>query len=855
MNVHNIKIFLSHSSCDKDIVAKVYNELGPGICHYDVATFDPTGFLPDQIYSALLESTHFVLFASEKALASPWVEGELRNLFINWMRSKTATVMVFLLRGGDRSLIPDWLQNYVITEHPTPTHIACRILSEYDRWQDKESNIPPPYRSNELKYLETHLIVEAVKMPACLLICGLDGFGRKELINEVFSRNFQNVSRRKIHIYTENFDSDVDFYKSLKGVFSLTTAREFTNAVDSYKKLPLDKRLDQVVDLIQQLCRGYQTIILDAADSIFDDSGEINDWIEQLIKKLPSISYPCLNITTNRKPNYIKSFIAEKTVVCYLEPLPAQESSLLFQWWLNKLEVSLPTPIKELVLEQVTGNPKLIESVVRLMKNIPDVSDIGNIKKNVFSDLERNASKLIMNVASDDLSKLTLSLVADCGNIAISDLLTVVEQVTNQDGEFIRSCYKKLRSYGFIQSDDICVKVPNFLIRTIKSFSKAEPLTTQLKHCWSALAESMGEISYDDETSFTLLNEACILKLKSGVNSIVGIESLILPSQCLRTARQLYDSNEYERAYDLSHRAFIARLALTDDGAIEALRYCGMSAARLNRSDLLKETLSNFNEYLANRRAKRIYEFIQGFDFRLAGEFDKALAHMQKAVELKGDQDFHVLRELAFLYLLTNELQKAKMYINKASGKARNNSFILELQVQIELAFDKNYVIHNEKSILELIEAIESIEILDKRKSAQRLRIEYLLIQGDFNQARRLFDGSYSQGSDGVPKNLLEAKLLIAEKKYLVAVKLLNKTKDNVFSSKNSQRRTTLPIIADLLIQAASGISISDGVTEYKQNQKYLPSSIREKTKKELTELVAYSNYRLSSEERKTLGL
>jgi tetratricopeptide (TPR) repeat protein len=200
----------------------------------------------------------------------------------------------------------------------------------------------------------------------------------------------------------------------------------------------------------------------------------------------------------------------------------------------------------------------------------------------------------------------------------------------------------------------------------------------------------MEKISYDDETSYTILNDACILKLKAGVNSIIGIESLILPSQCLRTARQLYDSNEYLRAYELGHRAFIGRLALTDDGAIEALRYCGMSAARLNKSELLTETLECFKEYKSYARALRISEFIRGFDFRLAGKFDDALKHMQKALENKGDQDIHVLRELAFLYLSTNELKKAKTYINKAIARARNNSFILELKILTELAFGKS---------------------------------------------------------------------------------------------------------------------------------------------------------------------
>lgn len=72
-----MKIFLSHSSSDKDIIEKVFNELGAGICHYDVATFDPVGFVSEQITTALNESTHFVLFASAKALNSGWVQGEL----------------------------------------------------------------------------------------------------------------------------------------------------------------------------------------------------------------------------------------------------------------------------------------------------------------------------------------------------------------------------------------------------------------------------------------------------------------------------------------------------------------------------------------------------------------------------------------------------------------------------------------------------------------------------------------------------------------------------------------------------------------------------------------------------------
>jgi len=38
-----VKVFLSHSSTDKAFVGRVYKELGVGLCHYDVATFDRAG--------------------------------------------------------------------------------------------------------------------------------------------------------------------------------------------------------------------------------------------------------------------------------------------------------------------------------------------------------------------------------------------------------------------------------------------------------------------------------------------------------------------------------------------------------------------------------------------------------------------------------------------------------------------------------------------------------------------------------------------------------------------------------------------------------------------------------------------
>lgn len=850
-----MKIFLSHSSSDKDIVSNVYSELGPGICHYDVATFDPCGFLPDQIYSALSESTHFVLFASERALASEWVSGELKVAFINWMRSRMATAMVFLLRGGQRSAVPDWLQNYVVTEHPSPAHIACRILSEYDNWQTKEAPSAPFYRADELKAIEKALTVEAAKMPACLLISGPDGMGRKELINQLFSRQFRTIPSRKMLIYTESFESDVDLFKSIKGLVGLTTARDLAASMEDYGKKPLNQRICELADLIISICGSGQVLVVEAADSILNDSGELNAWVQQLIEAMPSGTYPLINIVTGRKPNFIKSSVSKKTVTCHLEPMPEDESSLLFAWWISNLGVVLPSYTAEVVLEQVSGNPALIASAARLLKSLPDTSDMRLIRKYVFSDLERSASKLVRSIADDNISRLILTFVADCGHIAASDIFETLSQVMQCKREDIRDAYILLQSYGLLQTDATSVKVPNFLSRTARAFGKTPPTDSDLRRCWITLTESVERISFDTETNIALLNEACILKLKEGTNFIPGIESLILPSQCLRTAKRLYDSNEYDKAYQLCVRAYQSRLALTDDGAIEALRYRGMSAARLNKQDLMEETLALFSEYGGSKRAKRISEFVRGFNSRLAGQFDDALVHMEHALALRGDDDIHILRELAYLYLATSHPDKAKTFITKAKARAKNNSYITELQVLVELAFGKGYVIHNAISIQGLIDELENMGASIGGVSAFRSKVRYLFTRGDVSEARAIFNSSakWEQGVSSVGSRLLEAQILMAERKFQDAFNILVGLRKRVLSSAESQRRSTLPLIVELLIQAASGISVSSGVSEFAQNRKYMPKKVEMKTKEELKEQAAFSRYQLSTNERTVL--
>lgn len=845
-----MKVFLSHSSVDKAVVGKVYSELGAGICHYDVATFDPVGFLPEQIHNALSETTHFILFASKKALGSSWVEAEIKTAFINLMRSRTVSAMVFLIDDGDRSMVPDWLQNYVIIEHPTPKHIACRILSEYDKFVSAEED-PPFYRDNDLRFLEKKIVVEASKMPASIMLCGLDGMGRKFLLNQLFSRQFRAVSKRKLLIHMESFDSDVDVFKALKGVFSLMTAKELSESINNYERLDSSERIECLAELIKELCTAKQAILLDAGDSLFNDLGEMHEWLSLLIKTLPSGDYPYFLILSSRRTNFVSSTLSERCVIHKIDPIGQDESKLLFRWWIGQKKLNIRESTFDLLFGQVSGNPRLIEAAAKLLESLDDVNDIKLIRGKVFSDLGGSALMLLKKQASDDISKLILAVIANCGHISTSELIGVITQIASISPDDVVKAFSKLRSFGFVEEGNDWVRIPTFLVRAARSFGEIDTVSEQLKLAWAILAESVRNLSIDDKTSVSVISEACLIKLKTGVNNLIGLESLILPSQCLRVARQMYDLGNYEEAFLLLTKAYEGRISLTDDGAVEVLRYMGMSAARANNQQRLNETAEQFSEYRGNRRAQKIKEFILGFDCRLGGKFDLALEHMIKALEYRGDKDVHVLRELSFLYLATGEIEKAKAQITKARKLAKNNSFIIELQILIELAFGKGYILHNDDYILALIDSLDNIDISKNSVYALRARIERFIALDEIGAASELYDHMVQQGTaTSVASELLRSKILISQKKYRPARDLLISIKEKILNSEREQRRSTLPMVCDLLIQASSAESVSDGLAELKRNLQFLPKKIEFRLKKELEEQAAYSRVTLSLKEK-----
>lgn len=106
------KAFLSHSSSDKTLVRKIAKILGNQRCVLDENSFEPGSRTLDEIFREMDESDVFVLFISDKALNSEWVQKEISIAYKAMSEEKLDRILPIIIDDKvdyTDKRIPKWL--------------------------------------------------------------------------------------------------------------------------------------------------------------------------------------------------------------------------------------------------------------------------------------------------------------------------------------------------------------------------------------------------------------------------------------------------------------------------------------------------------------------------------------------------------------------------------------------------------------------------------------------------------------------------------------------------------------------------------------------------------------------------
>lgn len=110
-----MKAFLSHSSKDKELVRYVAHELGRQFCLFDEQVFETGVEFRNSIEKSFEQTSLFVLFASQEALDSTWVEFEIEEAWYRKLQGSLRHAVVFLIDSSlTHSHVPPWLQRGLV---------------------------------------------------------------------------------------------------------------------------------------------------------------------------------------------------------------------------------------------------------------------------------------------------------------------------------------------------------------------------------------------------------------------------------------------------------------------------------------------------------------------------------------------------------------------------------------------------------------------------------------------------------------------------------------------------------------------------------------------------------------------
>lgn len=183
-----IKVFISHSSAQKDFAQQLVELLGRDRCIIDCYDFESAYKTLDEIYSAIEESTVVAFLATKDSLSSEWCMKEIDYAYSHLKADQKQRLWPFVI---DEKVtlddMPNWMvkdEAYNIKYFKSPKLLA-RDIEQKNRkiiWdknpliKDKETALVG--RNEEINIFEEKILSSNYQNIRALFISGREGVGK-----------------------------------------------------------------------------------------------------------------------------------------------------------------------------------------------------------------------------------------------------------------------------------------------------------------------------------------------------------------------------------------------------------------------------------------------------------------------------------------------------------------------------------------------------------------------------------------------------------------------------------------------------------------------------------------------------
>ena len=405
-----IKCFLSHSSADKSSYLRhVINNLDRESYVYDEITFEAGMEPSEEIVKGLESSSLFVLFLSNTALDSEWVQQEIKlakKLEDEGNLKRIFPIIIDKDISYKDSRIPEWMQKTKNIQHIQSPKIAARKIKE--RLRELSKSIHPDLKErseifvgrNEKEKLVESRLDDFNKDPViAFIVSGLPSFGRKAFINHVLKK--ANVIKEYYSFLMISLEHDNSIEDFILKIMDLGFSSD-SLVLDLLSKT-IEEKIEIAVDILKYLSIQNERLLIEDMGVIVQPSGEISTWFSTIINKKKKTQYLNFCIASKYKPHY-KIQRDDAYFVQEIYELNQEERNGLLKRYSVFKDLNLAREDLQFFSELLTGLPEQVFYAVDLIKH----ENIFNAKRKshtiqeyasekakiIISDLESNKYQL-----------------------------------------------------------------------------------------------------------------------------------------------------------------------------------------------------------------------------------------------------------------------------------------------------------------------------------------------------------------------------------------------------------------------------------------------------------------------------
>lgn len=728
------KIFLSHSTFDKEFVDQVFEILGAGRCVYDKVTFKKNSDLAIQIRDGLEGCEFYALFLSSSALKSNWVQAEMdlaNELKTQWRVKK---VFIFQLDSTSWTELPKWMGRYVVSCPPSPAHVALRLMDELQPTVEEDTGCLG--RSDDEQFLISELS-EADATPCFIYLSGPLGIGRRTLASSIYKTFYKDISQNKIKIELEAFDGYADIYRKALTYSANWRAGDYRHAVESYSTKPEKEQISELADLLKNITTAFgQVIIIDLGVVALTEEGKPQKWFVDLAKKLPTADYPYIWFLSQR---FLGGFEIPNGIFYAVQPLESSWSSTLFTVLLKKYRILLPSKDEQKLIESsISGHPGLINFVASYLRRNPAYKPTRT-HNNIVKLINEQVQSILKDfIGRDEEKEKAVAFYAESHILSYDEIVLISKSWP----EFEAST-ESLLDTGLLIKQGSDYSLAGYVGRVASSFAKRHH--ENLAEYRRILLTAFDSVSEDSYISTQLLDARIVEHILDGSPISSYLTNLVMPSQQIKAAKRNYDARKYNASLSLAKLAFDQDGKLSKNGRREAWRLIGLSAIRAPSPVDFDFFCKEYEKLEKTPQVNSHYYFANGLKARVQGNLRDALKWYER-IEKEKYADSHVYRELAYVYAFERSFEKALSCVRKAHDLAFGNPYILDILAMILI--DRYRSERNASLTNDIERCLDDLKLADEREGTNfhyaRSKIRDVVIHNDVSSLGELFSNRKS---------------------------------------------------------------------------------------------------------------